>query len=231
MILKCDWEFRWIYKNQLMTCWACSRNANSYTSGVWRDNLSSSLDDLTQAWLPDLRYVYEDKLESLGMCDTRTIMHGQRFFLSNNDLDPKIYEVTKIKDINPQGVIKLSIKQHEINIKRDNLELRICDYYTDDGDIQIEKPIVKEQATTSSDHSEILWMMLNENGELEENIDPTLEILKIGKTSYFEARFYRESIPVEVETVAPSLLIRSHHMDIIIEKKDFPTPVIPSFFR
>lgn len=32
MILKCDWEFRWIYKGKLMTCWACSRNANSYTS-------------------------------------------------------------------------------------------------------------------------------------------------------------------------------------------------------
>ena len=198
MILKCDWEFRWIYKGKLMTCWACSKNANSYTSGVWRDNMSSSLDDLTQAWLPDLRYVYEENLESLGMYDTRTIMHGQRFFLSNNDLDPKVYEVTKIKDINPQGIIKLSIKQHEINTKRDNLELRVCDYYTDDGDIQIETTIIKEQATTSLDHSEILWMMINENGELEENTDPTLEILKIGQTSYFKARFYSGGSPVDV---------------------------------
>ena len=32
MILKCDWEFRWIYKGKLMTCWACSKSANSYTS-------------------------------------------------------------------------------------------------------------------------------------------------------------------------------------------------------
>lgn len=199
MILKCDWEFRWIYKEQLMTCWACSRNANSYTSGVWRDDLSSSLDDLTQAWLPDLRYTYGDKLESLGMYDTRTIMHGQRFFLSNNDLDPKIYEVTKIKDINPQGIIKLSIKQDEFNAKRDNLELRVCDYYTDDGDIQIVTPIIEEQASTSLDHSEILWMMPNENGELEENTDPTLEILNVGQTSYFEARFYRGSSLVEVD--------------------------------
>ena len=41
------------------------------------------------------------------MYDTRTIMHKQRFFMSNNDLDPNIYEVTKIKDITPQGIIKL----------------------------------------------------------------------------------------------------------------------------
>jgi hypothetical protein len=37
MILKCDWDFRWIYKGKLMSCWACSKSANSYTSGVWRD--------------------------------------------------------------------------------------------------------------------------------------------------------------------------------------------------
>lgn len=32
MILKCDWDFRWVYKGKLMSCWACSRNASSYTS-------------------------------------------------------------------------------------------------------------------------------------------------------------------------------------------------------
>ena len=32
MILKCDWDFRWIYKGKLMSCWACSKSANSYTS-------------------------------------------------------------------------------------------------------------------------------------------------------------------------------------------------------
>lgn len=32
MILKCDWELRWIYKGQLMTSWACSKSASSYTS-------------------------------------------------------------------------------------------------------------------------------------------------------------------------------------------------------
>lgn len=32
MILKCDWDFKWIYKGKMMNCWACSKNANSYTS-------------------------------------------------------------------------------------------------------------------------------------------------------------------------------------------------------
>lgn len=195
MVLKCDWEFRWIYHGRLMNCWACSKNANSYTSGKWVDNISASLDDLTQSWLPDTYYVYGDQVESLGMCDTRTIMHGQRFFMSNNDLDPKIYEVTKIKDINPQGIIKLAIKQDELNEKRDNVELRICDYYTDEGDIRIDKPIIGITDDTKS--SEIHWMFVNDDNELDYGDDTALELLQVGQTSYFMAVFSDEDVDAQ----------------------------------
>lgn len=195
MVLKCDWEFRWIYNDRLMNCWACSKNANSYTSGKWVDNISASLDDLTQSWLPDTYYVYGDQVESLGMCDTRTIMHGQRFFMSNNDLDPKIYEVTKIKDINPQGIIKLAIKQDELNEKRDNVELRICDYYTDEGEIRIDKPITEITDDTKS--SEIHWMFVNDDNELDYGDDTALELLQIGQTSYFMAAFSDEDVDAQ----------------------------------
>ena len=189
MILKCDWDFRWIYKGQLMTCWACSKNANSYTSGVWRDEYSMSLDNLTSAFLPDTYHVYGDKLEELGLADTRTIMYLQRFFMSNNDLEPKIYQVTKITDINPQGIIKLSIKQDELNEKRDNIELHVCDYYTDEGDILIDKPIIDIPDDTRT--STIKWMDINENGELIEGMQSKLQL---GQTYYFEVKFSNENI-------------------------------------
>ena len=189
MILKCDWDFRWIYKGKLMTCWACSKNANSYTSGVWRDEYSMSLDNLTSAFLPDTYHVYGDKLEELGLADTRTVMYLQRFFMSNNDLEPKIYQVTKITDINPQGIIKLSIKQDELNEKRDNIELRICDYYTDEGDILIDKPDIDISDDTKT--STIEWMNINEQGEL---IEGTESQLQLGQTYYFEVKFSDENI-------------------------------------
>ena len=189
MILKCDWDFRWVYKGKLMTCWACSKNANSYTAGKWVDEYTASLDDLTQSWLPDLHYVYGDKLTELGMCDTRTIMHGQRFFLSNNDLDPKIYEVTKIKDINPQGIIKLSIKQDELNEKRDNVELRVCDYYTDEGDINVDIPVVETPDTEKT--SSISWFTIDEYGELIDGVETELEL---GTTYYFGVKFSAKGI-------------------------------------
>lgn len=189
MILKCDWDFRWIYKGKLMTCWGCSKNANSYTSGKWVDNMSASLDDLTQSWIPDVYHVYGEKLTELGMHDTRTIMHGQRFFMSNNDLDPKIYEVTKIKDINPQGIIKLSIKQDDLNEKRDNIELRVCDYYTDEGDVKVDIPV--DNTPDTEKQSAISWMTIDINGELTNGVETTLEI---GSTYYFEVKFSHPNI-------------------------------------
>ena len=184
MILKCDWDFRWIYKGKLMSCWACSKSASSYTSGIWRDEYSMSLDNLTSSWIPDTHFVYGDKLEELGMCDTRTITYLQRFFFGNNDLDPKIYQVTKITDLNPQGIIKLSIKQDEFNTKRDNLELHVCDYYTDEGDILIDKPSV--DMANNAKTSTIKWMNVNEDGELTEGTETKLQI---GQSYYFEVKF------------------------------------------
>lgn len=31
-ILKCNWEFKWIYNRKIKKCYGCIRNANSYTS-------------------------------------------------------------------------------------------------------------------------------------------------------------------------------------------------------
>lgn len=127
--------------------------------------------------------MYGDKLEVLGMCDTRTVMHGQRFFYTNNDLDPKIYQVTKITDLNPQGVIKLSIKQDEFNRRRDNIELHICDYYTDGGDININ---IRQNEDNYIGTSEIIWLTIDEYDELIVGEETKLDL---GLMYYFEARF------------------------------------------
>lgn len=188
MILKCDWDFKWVYKGKLMSCWACSRSANSYTSGVWRDELSMSGDNLTSSFLPDTYYVYGNRLEELGMCDTRTVTHLQRFFFSNNDLDPKIYQVTKVTDLNPQGIIKLSIKQDEFNEKRDNTELHICDYYTDEGDVLIDIPVAIPDISKTSI---INWLTTDDDGAL---IDGPETKLNLGITYYYGVAFSNEGI-------------------------------------
>lgn len=78
--------------------------------------------------MPDIYYAYGNNLYELGLDDNRTVMHEQRFMLSNNILDPKVYQVTKVTDLNPSGVIKYSIKQDDLDNKRDNVEYKTSLY-------------------------------------------------------------------------------------------------------
>ena len=185
-ILKCNWNFQWIWNGEIQNCYGVIRNASSYTSGVWRDEISASLDNLTGMWLPDTYYVYGDSLKDIHLDDNRTIMHEQRFILSNNDIDPKVYQVTKIIDLSPQGILKITVKQDELNEKRDNIELRICDYYKNDGDSTIEiAPVISTGTST------IKRLYLNDNNELEYSKTNTrsIESLRIGEIAYFGVTF------------------------------------------
>ena len=135
--------------------------------------------------MPDTYYAYGSNLNELKLSDTRTIMHEQRFMLTNNILDPKVYQVTKVVDLSPSGVVKLSIKQDEINLKEDNIELRICNYYTDSGDQKVDSVIIPQ---ASKSKSIINWMYVNDDGELQnlQFLDDSEKALHLGKLSYFQ---------------------------------------------
>lgn len=120
--------------------------------------------------------------------------YEQRFMLSNNILDPKVYQVTKVTDLNPSGVIKYSIKQDELDNKRDNVELQICDYYTDSGDQKTET-IQKPQMMITE--SQIRWLTLNDDGELEPIYDKSKQCLYLGKNSYFEYKLPYQDLKSE----------------------------------
>ena len=182
-VLKCNWKFKWIYNGKQHECWGVNRSASSYTSGKWTDEYSSSLDSLTAAWLPDTYHTYGNHIYDLHVCDTRTIMHEQRFMLTNNILDPKVYQVTKIIDLNPSGVIKLSIKQDELNRTTDNVELQICNYYSSSGETTKPSP---EEIYPSNSNTKIQWMILNLDDELEILEDQSLKHLSLGVVSYFK---------------------------------------------
>lgn len=184
-ILKCNWNFQWLYKGQVQNCFGCVRNANSYTSGKWTDEYSSSLDDLNGAWIPDTAFAYgEGNLEHLGLSDTRTIMHEQRFMLTHNKLDPKVYQATKITDLFPAGIIKMSLKQDDVNPVRDNLDLLICDYYDENGETAHDHVLPEDPAVVTIAQ----YIVDPTSGELVKT-DSVDTQLHIGKTSYYHADF------------------------------------------
>jgi len=181
-VLHCNWNFQWIYNGQINSCYGTIRAANSYTSGIWRSEYSVALDNLTGFWVPDTHYIYGENLTQLGLDDTRTIMHDQRFMLTNNELDPKVYQVTKVIELSPSGLIKCNVKQDDYNSKRDNVDLKICDYYTNMGDMKSEVAEYKFDEKIFS----IIEMSLDENDELVSQ-DFYNSILLMGKRYFYRA--------------------------------------------
>ncbi len=190
-IIQCNWNFKWLDSKdgirRIFSCYGAVRAQSSYTSGVWRDEYSVQLDQITGAWLPNTYLLYGDKLQDFDIDDSRYLMHEQRMMITVDQLDPKCYMVTKITDMNPQGIFKVILKQDDFNEKRDNPDLLICDYYNDSGDALIDNPIADPQDEEKV--SKINWMKENENGELVVQDDDYTEILSLGKTVYFKAQF------------------------------------------
>ena len=188
-IIKCNWNFRWIARmngeNKVLNVFGSVRNANSYTSGVWDSDYSLQLDNITNAWLPDTYLLYGDKMSDYNLCDTRYLQHEHRFMLTHNKLDPKVYAVTKVQDLVPQGIIKLTLKQDELDETRDNVDLMLCNYYNGFGEI-----VTKQESHIDDTARSYLWSaIVDEDGVLQRNQTQN-KILHIAKTSYFNVEFF-----------------------------------------
>lgn len=190
MVLKINWKFRWVYghgdRKKIYSCWGCARNANSYTSGIWNDYYVNSLDNLTSFWLPNTHFIFGDKgIKDYSLEDTRLVYIQQRTMITLNAVHPNCYMVTKVLDMTPQGIIKLSLKQDDYDPSRDNVDLLLCDYYNDTGDIVATKPTGGDDPEKTSI---INYMIVNADGELEQS-DEAPTSLDIGKTYYYSATF------------------------------------------
>ena len=191
LVLHINYQLRWVMGDddhkEIWKCWCCARNRNSYTSGIWVDFRVTSLDNITSAWLPDTYNIFGDKIKEFGLVDTRVLTHQMRMMITHNDLHPNCYMISKVDDTTPQGIIKLTLKQDEFNPKRDSIEFHVCDYYTKNGEISIEKPDPTIPLDPEN-RSLIVNMTLNEDGELFWNFDNTP--LQLGETYYYYCWFY-----------------------------------------
>lgn len=109
-----------------------------------------------------------------------------------NTVHPNCYMVSKVLDMTPKGIIKLSLKQDDFDPSRDEPAFLLCDYYNDTGDIVVEKPTPDPLSPTSST---ITYMVVNDDGELEPSID--FPILELGKTYYYSATFSDEGVDAQ----------------------------------
>lgn len=206
-IIKCNWNFKWVYKGKILESFGAIRNANSYTSGVWLDEISTQLDNITSAWLPDVVNIYgANNLSALNLDNNQSIIYGQRFMIGNSIFYPRCFYTTKVQDLIPKGVIKLTLKQDDFNENRDEPKYGVCDYYTEEGKIKVDIPSIEDSEKTSS----IKWQFVNSDNELIDNDGSYQEILQLGKPSYFSVVFSNDLINPEwkVEIIDDNLSIK-----------------------
>ena len=111
--------------------------------------------------------------------------------ITNNIINPKIYECTKVVDMSPQGILKITLKQDELDLNRDNVELLICDYFDDSGEIRVDEP---EEQSSDKRTSVIKRMWVDQNGELIENDGSYPVLLYLGKASYYTVEFSKNGV-------------------------------------
>jgi hypothetical protein len=116
-ILECNWTIKWVVDNKIHSCLAVQRYQNSYSSGLQSGSRITGVDDMTAIWVPTNP-------------STQTIGYNQRFLISDIGRIPALcYEVSKISDTSPVGLIKFSLAQTTFNEETDNVDLMIADYW------------------------------------------------------------------------------------------------------
>lgn len=133
-------------------------------------------------------------MESLGLDDNRFMDYQNRFMITNNWIYPRVYQVTKVIDFAPQGVVKYSAKQDDFDESRDNPSLHICNYYENDGTIRAATPEPQDWPDVYT--SSISLMVLDENEELVPSEETTATV-GLGEMLYFKVTFSSPGVEPE----------------------------------
>lgn len=115
-ILKCNWLFKWMDGNVIRECLGVLRKRSSYNSGVWNDFKFTTPENQEQIILPSGDI-------------SRTLKYNTRLLISENQINPIAWQVTKIEDVTMPGITYFTLKQDLYDPNRDNAELMIADYY------------------------------------------------------------------------------------------------------
>lgn len=151
-VLPCDYYLHWIEVNGTerikRKMWCVSRAMNSYTSGRWFDRYMLGLDDIQKIWIPinpiteQLSYVEENK--------------NKRLVLSALIKKPHVWQISKVENTKPLGLIKITLDQDSWDEHTDYVNLETGEMYADyyDSDISPIDP-TEPTPTPSSNYGTI----------------------------------------------------------------------------
>ena len=115
-ILPCGHKFQWVYDGKKMEMWGVERSQSSYTSGLWRDNVFETPDNITKCIMP-----YNEI--------TKTFFYNSRIIISTDLITPLAWRVSKVEPFAHRGNILFTLKQDIYDSHHDFIE------HDDDGNI------------------------------------------------------------------------------------------------
>ena len=115
-ILPCGHKFQWMFAGIKQEMWGVERSQSSYTSGLWRDRVFETPDNITKAILP-----YNDI--------TKTLFYNSRIIISTDLPEPLAWRISKVEPFAHRGNLLYTMKQDVYNRHTDFIERN------EDGDI------------------------------------------------------------------------------------------------
>lgn len=149
-ILPCGHRFQWVADGKKYQMWGVERSQSSYTSGLWRDRVFETPDNITKAILP-----YNEI--------TKTFFYNSRIIISTDLPEPLAWRVSKVEPFAHRGNILYTLKQdiydaHHDYIERDedgNIIGMWADYFKDNN-LPSDDPIVPDPEL-NDDYAEISY--------------------------------------------------------------------------
>lgn len=139
LILPCDYYLTWIERNGQerikRKMWCVTRLQSSYNIGVYTNYRFTRMDNQDKLWLPlnsisDKFWYTDDSTKNMRLIISASIEH------------PLAWTITKVENIHPKGIQKLTIYQSPFNPHKDYIEKdsngNITGMYADYFDVDIE---------------------------------------------------------------------------------------------
>lgn len=117
-ILPCNYEFKWILDGKKYSMWGVARLRNSYNSGLWTDYMTTVVENQDQMWLP---------MNEISA----KLYQGDRIIISALIEKPITWEISKVENIHPFGLNKLTLAQDKFNPEKDYVNFETGEMYAD----------------------------------------------------------------------------------------------------
>lgn len=118
-VLKCNWKLKWVTNNVIHECLCVLRGESADAEGLEDAGYISTVESKSAVWLPN-------------NIDAKSINVNTRFLISDvGRVPPQAWKVSKLQDVLPVGITKVTLEQDLFNAQKDNAELMVADYYAE----------------------------------------------------------------------------------------------------